>query len=221
MKLPLDPPRAPRRTSLLARVLHLGHRADARHPLDARSAARSVEPSDAVSSERPDSVPAEPDRPRETGDIPRADSEADVPSLESELYREARELIKQRAWGHAQRALEAAARQDPDCPAVFDLASVRTIRRSLRRIARWPSDVDAHLDLGRACFDLDLGDDALAQFLLAQRLAPLRYEGFTLAALEYLYRGEYTRAMSTWLRARELNPELPDLDEVMGSLPVT
>ncbi|HVC34123.1 MAG TPA: tetratricopeptide repeat protein [Chloroflexota bacterium] len=144
-----------------------------------------------------------------------------APPSETGLYLEARQQIKRRAWGRAQRSLEEAARREPDCPAALDLKSVRTIRRALRRTARWPSDVEAHLDLGRAYFDLDLGEDALTEFATVQRLAPGRYEGFALAALEYLYRGEYTRAMRAWLRARELNLELPDLDDVMGSLPTT
>lgn len=200
MMLPLKPPPALRRTSLLSRVLHFRERQESQEFADARAA-------DADSTHR--RIPEGPS-------IEQADT---LPS-EMGLYLEARQHIKRHRWGHAQRALEEVARHDPDCPAPLDLKSVRTIRRSLRRASRWPSDVEAHLDLGRACFDLELGDDALAEFAVAQRLAPQRYEGFALAALEYLYRGEYTRAMSVWLRARDLNPELPDLDEVMGSLPV-
>jgi tetratricopeptide (TPR) repeat protein len=140
-------------------------------------------------------------------------------NLESRLYLEARRQIKRRAWGPAQRALEEViGREAPDV-APADLQSVRAIRRALRRTARWPSDVDAHLQLGRAYFDLDLGEEALAEFSLVQRLAPHRYEGFALAMLEHLYRGDYALAMSAWLRAHALNPDLPPLDEVMGSLP--
>ena len=141
-------------------------------------------------------------------------------SPESRLYLEARRQIKRRAWGHAQRALEEAVRREPDSPADLDLKSLRIIRRTLHRVARWPSDIDSHLDLGRAYFDLDLGDDALAEFVLVQHLAPRRYEGFALATLEYLYRGEYTHAASTWLRARDLNEELPIFDDLIGDLPL-
>ena len=197
MKPPLSSSHPPRRVTLLSRFLR---RAD-------RSGERSVEIGKAMAGEAQNVVPASP-------------APAESRSTGSPFYVEAREQIRRHAWGRAQRALEAASRADPECPAALDLQAVRTIRRALRRTARWPSDVEAHLDLGRAYFDLDLGDDALAEFLTVQRLAPQRYEGYALAALEYLYRGEYTRAMSTWLQARERNPSLPVLDDVLGSLPV-
>jgi tetratricopeptide (TPR) repeat protein len=140
---------------------------------------------------------------------------------ESALYLEARRQIKRRAWGHAQRALEAAATREDSEAARLDLAALRLVRRSLRRTCRWPSDVDAHLDLGRGYFELDLGDEALAEFTFAQRLAPGRYEPFLLAALEYLYRGEYASAMSAWTSASALKPELGPFDEVLASIPMT
>jgi tetratricopeptide (TPR) repeat protein len=199
MRLPLGPPPSPRRASLLTRVFHRGERGGSEELTDAEVSGSSQINGSAAEA--------------------RVRSQADTPRFETRLYLEAREQIKRRAWGRAQRALEDAARRDPDCPAALDLTSVRTIRRALRRMARWPSDVEAHLELGRACFDLDLGEDALKEFIAVQRLAPQRYEGFALAALEYLYRGQYTRALSAWTRARELNPELPGLEEVMGSLP--
>jgi tetratricopeptide (TPR) repeat protein len=142
------------------------------------------------------------------------------PAAGSPQYVEARQQIQRHAWNRAQRALEQALQAKADEPAKLDLASVRTVRRAIRRTERWPSDVDAHLDLGRAYFDLDLSEEALAEFDLVQRLAPERYEGYVLAALEYLYRGEYTRALGVWIRARARNPDLPDLDEVMASLPL-
>lgn len=194
MKPPLGPPPTLRQISLLARLLRLTDRP--RHPPPADDATSG-------SAATAGGVPAW----------------ADPPAPEPTLYRQAREQIKRRAWGHAQRALERAAQLEPDCPAALDLTSVRTIRRALRRVARWPSDVEAHLELGRALFDLDLGDDALAEFLQVQRLAPDRYEGYALAALELLYRGEYARARSTWIKARERHPDLPELDDVLGSLP--
>jgi tetratricopeptide (TPR) repeat protein len=134
-------------------------------------------------------------------------------------YVEARRHLQRHAWGHAQRALEQAPSDDPDHPAELDLASVRRIRRAIRRTARWPSDVDAHIDLGQAYFDLDLADEALAEFTLIQHLAPNRHEGFVLAALEYVYRGQYAQAARVWLQARAANPELPELDQFLGSLP--
>lgn len=145
-------------------------------------------------------------------------SEGAASPSESRLYLEARRQIKRRAWGFAQRALEEAGRGEPESPAGLDLRSVRAVRRSLRKLSRWPSDVDAHLELGRAYFDLDLGEDALGEFLAAQRLAPNRYEGFALATLEYIYRGDYAIAVTGWTRARTLNPELPVLEDILGSL---
>jgi tetratricopeptide (TPR) repeat protein len=134
-------------------------------------------------------------------------------------YKEARRHIVRHAWGHAQRALEQAPPDEPDHPAKLDLVSVRRIRRAIRRTSRWPSDVDAHLDLGQAYFDLDLPDEALTEFTIVQRLAPERHEGYVLAALEYVYRGQYAQAATVWLRARSANPDLPDLEEFLGSLP--
>ncbi len=158
--------------------------------------------------------------PRPQASETSADGDRRPPPLEHRLYLEAQRQIKRRAWGHAQRALEEAARREADGPASLDLISVRTIRRALHRTARWPSDVDAHLDLGRAYFDLDLGDAALAEFVLVQRLAPKRYEGFALATLEYLYRGDYVLAVQAWATARGLNAQLPPLEDVLGALPV-
>jgi tetratricopeptide (TPR) repeat protein len=139
--------------------------------------------------------------------------------VEAPIYTEARRHIQRHAWGHAQRALERAALDGVPQPVDLDLASVRLVRRALRRAARRPSDVDAHLDLGRAYFDLDLADEALSEFTTAQRLAPNRYEGFVLAAMEYLYRGQYATALTFWTRAQNVNHELPPIDEVMKTLP--
>jgi cytochrome c-type biogenesis protein CcmH/NrfG len=139
--------------------------------------------------------------------------------VEAPIYAEARRHIQRHAWGHAQRALEQAALEGVTQPVDFDLASVRVVRRALRRASRRPSDVDAHLDLGRAYFDLDLADEALSEFTTAQRLAPNRHEGFVLAAMEYLYRGQYATALTFWMRAQDVNPELPQIDEVMKTLP--
>lgn len=138
---------------------------------------------------------------------------------EAPIYAEARRHIQRHAWGHAQRALEEALVKGATEPADLDLASVRAVRRALRRASRRPSDVDAHLDLGRAYFDLDLADEALAEFNTAQHLAPDRYEGFVLAAMEYLYRGQYATALTFWMRAQNVNPDLPPIDEVMNTLP--
>jgi tetratricopeptide (TPR) repeat protein len=92
---------------------------------------------------------------------------------------------------------------------------VRAVRRNLDRLARWPSNPDAHLALGIAYFELELGDDALAEFAHVQRLAPQRYEGFALAALEYLYRKDYARALQAWQPAQARNPELPPFGELL------
>jgi tetratricopeptide (TPR) repeat protein len=127
-----------------------------------------------------------------------------------------REHLARRAWGRAQRVLEETARREPDGTASQDLTSVRVVRRSLARIARWPSEVDAHLELGRAYFELDLGEAALTEFQVAQHLAPKRYEGYALAALELMYRGEYTGATRLWSSARSLHSELPEFADVLA-----
>lgn len=199
MTTPKEPSGA-RRASLLTRVLRLvdqrGDRRGADHP---PLPVASLQTRSSLTSANHDTAP--------------------LPAVEIPLYLEARRRIKERAWGRAQRALEEVTRLDPESPAPTDLQSVRTIRRALRRTARWPSDVDAHLELGRAYFDLDLGDDALAEFRAVERLAPSRPEGYVLSSLEYIYRGEYATALSTWTRARALSPSLPQLDDLLGSLP--
>lgn len=199
MAVPTEPTGA-RRVSLLTRMFQL-----------VGSGGTAKEPEE-------DASPVTPRQQTEIA-VQDADRNGRVSPPEQRLYLEARRQIKRRAWGRAQRALEEAAKHDPASSADLDLVSVRTIRRSLKRAARWPSDAEAHLDLGRAYFDLDLGAEALAEFVLVQRLAPKRYEAFALATLEHLYRGDYTQAMTHWTRARALNPELPELEEVMGTLP--
>jgi hypothetical protein len=131
------------------------------------------------------------------------------------LYRQARRHIAERAWGRASQALEAAAREEPGSPAALDLAAVRQIRRALKRTATWPSDVEAHGQLGAAYFELDLGDDALAEAAVLQRLAGSYPDGFALAALEYLFRGDYVRSAALWQAARERSPDLPSYDELV------
>jgi|GEM_PF-3640499 len=150
---------------------------------------------------------------------PDDDAIDNVQTVENRLYLLAREQIKHQSWGRAQRLLEQVAREYPDGPAPLDLQSIRTLRRSQRRASRWPSDPDAHLELGRAYFDLDLGEDALREFLLVQRLAPFRAEGFILAALEFIYRGDYTRSIAAWTRARALQADLPSLEDLLAELP--
>src|SRR5262249_36741121 len=114
--------------------------------------------------------------------------------------------------------LETAALEDPASTARADLDAVRRARKALDRLAGWPSSADAHLALGVACFELELGDDALAEFRAVQRLAPGRHEGFALAALEHAYRRAYAPALDAWTRARALNPDLPDFSDVLAHL---
>ena len=130
-------------------------------------------------------------------------------------YAAAREAITHHAWRSAQRLLEIAMRDEPDSPAGPDLDSVRAVRRNLERLARWPSNPDAHLALGIAYFELELGDDALAEFGRVQRLAPQRHEGFALAALEYLYRKDYAQSLQAWQQARARNRELAPFGEIL------
>jgi tetratricopeptide (TPR) repeat protein len=201
------------RETLLTRVLgfvdgHI-HRPTLANPTSSAEIPSSGYDNSAPATFRPSLEPHRPDD--------EAEESADL--IESRLYLEAREQIKHRAWGRAQRLLEQLSREVPDSAAPMDLQSVRTVRRGLRRAARWPSDPDAHLELGRAYFDLDLGDAALGEFLTLERLAPERPEGFVLAALEYIYRGQYPQAIGAWTRARAIQPDLPQLDELLSELP--
>jgi tetratricopeptide (TPR) repeat protein len=133
-------------------------------------------------------------------------------------YGAARAALRRREWRAAQRPLEAAADEDPASPARADLDGVRRARRALDRLARWPSSADAHLALGVACFELELGEDALREFREVQRLAPRCDEGFALTALEHAYRRAYAPALEAWTRARALNPDLPDFSDVLAHL---
>ena len=72
-----------------------------------------------------------------------------------------------------------------------------------------------HLALGVAYFELDLGEEALGEFVRAQRLAPGRYEGFALAAPEYRYASDYSRASQACQQAPDRNPELPPFGEIL------
>lgn len=108
-----------------------------------------------------------------------------------------------------------AARAEPDSPTRPVLDSVPAVRRNLDRLAHWPSNPDAHLALGIAYFELELGDDALAEFGQVQRLGPRRYDGFALAALEYVYRKDYARSLQAWRQAQARNPELPPFGELL------
>ena len=98
---------------------------------------------------------------------------------------------------------------------------MRRARKALERLARRPSSAGARLALGVACFQRELGDDALRAFRAVQRLAPRRCEGFAMAALEHAYRRAYAPAREAWTRARALNPELPPFAEVLAHLPST
>jgi hypothetical protein len=121
-------------------------------------------------------------------------------------YVAARAALGRHEWRAAQRLLEAAVADDPGSLARADLDAVRRARKALDRLAHWPSSADAHLALGVACFELELGDDALREFRAVQRLVPQRYEGYALA-------------LEAWTRARALNPDLPDFSEVLAHLP--
>src|ERR1051326_8651218 len=59
-------------------------------------------------------------------------------------YAEARQYIRRHAWARAQRVLEQAEHHRPSDPAGLDLASIRNVRRLIRRTSYWPSDVEAH-----------------------------------------------------------------------------
>jgi tetratricopeptide (TPR) repeat protein len=134
-------------------------------------------------------------------------------------YVAARAALGRHEWRAAQRLLQVAVADDPGPLARADLDAVRRARKALDRLARWPSSADAHLALGVACFELELGEDALREFRAVQRLAPRSYEGFAMAALEHAYRRAYAPALEAWTRARALNPDLPDFSDVLAHLP--
>jgi hypothetical protein len=58
----------------------------------------------------------------------------------------------------------------------------------------------------------------VSETLSVGRLAPRRYEGFALAALEHAYRRAYAPALEAWTHACALNPDLPDFSDVLAHL---
>jgi tetratricopeptide (TPR) repeat protein len=124
-------------------------------------------------------------------------------------HEEGLHLAAAHRWGRAQRALERATRAAADGAAAADLASVRAVRRQLRVLAKWPSDVPAHLALGRAYFELGLGADAEAVFRRVLALAPDEPAAPYFLALEHAFRGDWAPAEGHYARARALAPDLP------------
>lgn len=139
----------------------------------------------------------------------RTDTAPPAPAPSGPRHEEGLVHARARRWGHAQRALETALRADPEPRAAADLASVREVRRQLRIVRKWPRDVPAHVALGRAYMDLDLGPEAEAAFLRAIALAPTEPAAYGHLALEYGYRGELTAAERAYDRARVLGADLP------------
>jgi len=77
-------------------------------------------------------------------------------------HEEGLRLAAAHRWNWAQRELERAISTATDESAAADLASVREVRRQLRILRKWPRGVPAHVALGRAYMDLDLGPEAEA-----------------------------------------------------------
>jgi tetratricopeptide (TPR) repeat protein len=130
------------------------------------------------------------------------------------LVAEAMQHVQRRRWGRAQRVLEAAVREGAGEEALQLLDDVRTVRRCLRQLDRWPRDPQLHLELGRRYFSLELGDEALDALSQAVALQSDLAEGHVYLALEHLFRGEHELACRCWERAKELNPSLPAFDVV-------
>lgn len=142
---------------------------------------------------------------------PEARGEAAVGSLSplAPHHEEGLRLAAAHRWNWAQRELERAISTATDESAAADLASVREVRRQLRMLHKWPRDAPAHVALGRAYMDLDLGPEAEAAFLRAIALAPTAPTAYVHLALEYAFRGELTAAERAYDRARVLRADLP------------
>jgi hypothetical protein len=127
----------------------------------------------------------------------------------------ARAALGRKEWRSARRLLDQALAEDlaPPARADPDAARPRSPRPLAEQRRRPPHP-------GVACFELELGEDALRAFHEVQRLAPRRYEGFALAAHEHAYRRAYAPALGAWTRARALNPDLPDFSDVLAQLPL-
>lgn len=134
------------------------------------------------------------------------------------LFEEALGHIQKREWGRAQRALEQYVRGDSLREATQYLAEVRAVRRCLRQIEKWPRDASRHLELGRLCFGLELGDVALEALSRAVALKPDLAVAYHLLALEYLYRGNKAAARKECERAHALDVSLPSFSELEGQM---
>ena len=95
---------------------------------------------------------------------------------------------------------------------------MRAVRRQLRVLAKWPRDVPAHLALGRAYFELDLGPDAEHAFAQARRLAPEAPAPHVLLTLEYVYRGDLAAAERSHAAAQARGADLPPLATIFADL---
>lgn len=139
-----------------------------------------------------------------------------LPEQVASDHRRGLDLARAGRWNHAQRALEAARRAAPEGPAAADLASVRAVRRQLRALAKWPRDVEAHLLLGQAYMELELGEHAEEVFRRVTALARGEPRAYIYLALEYAYRGENDEAERAYTQARGLDESLPTFSSALA-----
>lgn len=113
--------------------------------------------------------------------------------------------------GLAIKLLEQARRQAPalDRDLEDHLRELRAIRRLEQRLERRPNDAALLLELGRALFAQERGDDALASFRKAAEVAPRHAEAHALIGLELHFRGDYAAAGEAYRRALQLDPWQP------------
>ncbi|MHB1413734.1 MAG: hypothetical protein ACYC1C_00630 [Chloroflexota bacterium] len=131
---------------------------------------------------------------------------------------QALEHIRERRWAEAQRILEALLRADKSPEAKQYLLEVRSIRRCLRQLRKWPRDADLHLQLGWLYFGLELGSEAAAAFERAVELDPELASAYHGLALEYLFEGKVAAARRASAQACALSDELPTFGELERTL---
>jgi tetratricopeptide (TPR) repeat protein len=140
------------------------------------------------------------------------------PGTTAQTLAQAAELIGREDWARAQRLLEDATRRNPDKEIASYLEEVRAVRRTRRRLARWPRDAALRTDLGRLYFGLELGDQAAMELRRAIELEPTSAEAHFYLALEHLFREEEAISREHLARAAALRPDVPSYETLFNLL---
>ncbi len=140
------------------------------------------------------------------------------PEETAQALAQAEALIGREDWARAQRLLEELTRQNRDRELIAYLEEIRAVRRTRRQLMRRPRDAALHVEHGRLCFGLELGDLAAAEFSRAIELEPTLAEAHFYLALEHMFRDDEKASRESLARAAELRPEVPSYETLLDLL---